>query len=209
MGWDLVASLAYRKPLRVTEYTSGAGTHSMHPDSTYQVIVLVGGGGGGGGRYTAAGSSARGAGGGVGGDELYRRVILSGSVAYEVGAAGAAGANNSTTAGLDGGSGGRTVLHLYEASGGAGGVGTPASGTATKRTRSVATDGWTTPGKVGGAVRSGGDSTYGVGSVASGSGAATAASGYGAGGSGAYGNNLAASVDATAGTGGFLRIEEY
>lgn len=173
--------------LRVTEYTAGAGTHTVLPSSTYQMVQLVAAGGTGGthginGATTYAGS------GGNAGEELYRRAKLAPTVQYEVGAVG--------------GPGGNTRLGFFVAKGGA--KGNNNSGTASLSPPSVdftPAYGLTPGGQAGQvSIRNGGDSAMGKGATTT-----TAATGYGGGGCGGANS----STPPTVGTGGYIRIEEY
>lgn len=106
-------------PRKVTIYTSGTGTFTPDPSSTWRRERLYGGGGGGGGGNTGS----TGAAGQVGGvSEMW---VKNDGVAkaYAVGALGTAG--TSTNAG---GNGGATTLGSSSAPGGLGGAAGPASG---------------------------------------------------------------------------------
>lgn len=174
------------EPLRITEYTSGTGTHQILPESNYQIVKLVGAGGDGGTGYTS-GSNFYGVG-GNGGDELYRRTSLSGAVTYEVGARGRPGGN--------------TKLGYYVAKGGAGGNnGSTTNGTVASVDTTAANG--LTPGTPA-TVRVGGNSALGIGGGTSGNNGLDG-TGYGAGGGGALGSTGTAGK----GTGGHIRIEEY
>lgn len=185
---------ALRKPLRVTEYTSGAGTHSFLPDSNHQHILLIGAGGGGGYgfRNYSNGYTYWGSGGGAG-DELHRRAGFKGSVAYQVGA-GSMGKGGSTRLGhlwVDGGAVGFNALVDNN------GAPTPMS---TRQGNGISA------GSQGNSI-SGGDSMLGKGGINS-TPLAGLASGYGAGGGGTCGH-VSNSTTPSPGTGGYIRIEEY
>ncbi|MDR3017058.1 hypothetical protein [Delftia acidovorans] len=185
------AQAASRKPLRVTEYTSGSGTHTFLPESTHQYVTLIGAGGAGAVGYSYSNTIARSGTGGAAGDELYRRLSYTGSINYQVGA-------GSTTRG------GNTRLGFLEVAGGnMGDTGSFETGAGLPM-QSVQRGHGITPGSVG-------DGTY-AGSSSLGQGGkrgdnftnATYPSGYGAGGGGSFTGR-----PATPGAGGYIRIEEY
>lgn len=184
------AQASSRKPLRVTEYTSGAGTHTFLPESTHQYITLVGAGGAGGAGYLS-GSQHIQNGGGSAGYELRLRMALTATAAYQVGAGG----------GTSGAQGGRTVLGAIAVSGGAGG----SSDRSYTPPPQVGTGGVET-GEAG-TFAKGGNSTMGIGGQCYGLYGSIPlgyATGYGAGGGGSYGPG-----GFSPGTGGYIRIEEY
>ncbi|EZP50351.1 hypothetical protein [Delftia sp. RIT313] len=187
------AQAASRKPLRVTEYTSGSGMHVFLPESSYQYILLIGAGGGGGNGYRSYSNGYTYWGsGGAAGDELYRRVIFKGGIAYQVGIG---GVNN----------GGQTQFGNLWVAGGVRGNSGRTDGDASPTTVSSRQGYGITPGNTG-TLTSGGDSLLGKGG-ANGTPVAGNASGYGAGGGGTYGH-----INPTTpspGMGGYIRIEEY
>lgn len=184
------AQASSRKPLRVTEYTSGAGTHAVLPESSYQIITLMGPGGSGApGAQISYGYYSGGSGGG--GSELQHRVRLPSSVPYEVGVPAS----------------GRTVLGGYIALGGY--WGSPAGdGNGANGQSGVLYATGVIPG-LAGTNATGGNSTMGTGARIV-SGVVQAATGYGAGGAGGvYNYTSKAFLPPVAATGGFIRIEEY
>ncbi|WP_180288381.1 hypothetical protein [Delftia sp. 60] len=185
-----LGTTASRKPLRVTEYTSGAGTHAVLPESSYQIITLMGPGGSGApGAQISYGYYSGGSGGG--GSELQHRVRLPSSVPYEVGTP----------------TSGRTVLAGYIARGGISGY-PPSDGTGINAQGGAYYAAGVIPG-LAGADATGGNSTMGTGARLVG-GVPQAATGYGAGGAGGVFNFTSRVFLApVAATGGFIRIEEY
>jgi hypothetical protein len=185
-----LGTAAARKPLRVTIYTWGAGTHTFLHESSYQYVWLIGAGGAGAVGYSYSNTRMRIGTGGGAGDELYRRITFTGSATYEVGA-GSSGRGGNTRFGLltvDGGPPGQT-----------GDFDVPAYPTtqSTRRGHGI------TPGNVG--AQAGGSSSMGVGGVCGNNTVdATYPTGYGAGGGGSYPTRTA-----TPGAGGYIRIEEY
>jgi hypothetical protein len=187
------AQAASRKPLRVTEYTWGAGTHNFLPESTYQHVTLIGAGGAGVVGYYYNNTRANPGTGGGAGDELSRRVTFNGSLTYQVGAGGA-------------GVGGSTRLGTLEVIGGA--IGNPGDFDNYPRptTQSSRQGNGITPGAVGTTI-SGGSSLMGIGGICGTSTTnPTNAIGYGSGGGGNWG---VIGRTATPGAGGYIRIEEY
>lgn len=90
----LAAVATAGKPLRTTMYTTGAGTHEIIPESTYQIITLQGAGANGAVGGNTNSSVSSGGGGGAAGLHMTARTLLSGDVPYQVGAPGKTGGSS-------------------------------------------------------------------------------------------------------------------
>ncbi|SDZ38365.1 MULTISPECIES: hypothetical protein [Delftia] len=184
------AQTASRRPLRVTEYTSGSGTHTFLAESTHQYITLIGAGGAGKAGYETQYERKLGYGGNAG-YELRLRTALKNSLTYEVGA----------SVNKDGISGGNSRLgSLWVAGGSGGSLNEPGSATPQIGFGGISIGESGTPYK-------GGSSSLGEGGQCRGylgTPPHIAATGYGSGGGGSTGAG-----GFIPGTGGYIRIEEY
>ncbi len=205
-------------------FTSGTGATYTTPSGCKWIrIRMVGGGGGGAGSLaTAAGQAASGGGGGAGGYVEHIITSPAASYTYTVGAAGAAGAASGS-----GGNGGDTTFSTLTAGGGngsavPGGVttftslssfggqgGTASGGNVVNIVGSSGFDAYVFPGANSAVGGKGGASIMGSSQVSAGDAAGNAAQNYGSGGGGAGSANGAAARAGTAGSAGYILVEEY
>lgn len=111
--WRVISMPNAGRLIAFTEYTSGSGTHTFDPATTFVVRDLVGGGGPGGSILNAAGSDSGASGGGQSGE--YQRFAAApggATEAYSVGSGGTA------AAGAAGADGGNTTMGAFTATGG-------------------------------------------------------------------------------------------
>lgn len=200
--------------------TSGSGTYTPTPGTTFIEVELVGGGASGGGTVATGAAQAGIGGGGGGGGYVYHRMTSGFSgVGYSVGVGGA------PALGAVGNAGGATTFGALSAGGGGGGaialvtppsiVGGGAGGASSGGTLNVPgapADPSVAISTTVGYGSSGGGSYF----VASGGGATSASDGagapsgaYGAGGGGTYTQQSSVARLSGAGAGGVIRIREY
>lgn len=206
--------------IKRTIYTTGSGTHTPDAACVTMDVHALGAGGGGAGASSGAAASSSG-GGGCSGGYSRKRITVSGTYSYAVGAAASA-----ASAGSNGTAGGDTTFGSLTAKGGNGGTAMASGSTVLRQAGGAATSGTTGgdinieggPGEAGkrnsATVHDGGNGAdapmgLGLGGVGGFSANGGNATGYGAGGGGADIAGAAGSKTGGVATGGLIIVDEY